>query len=298
MRINHNVPAMIGQGSLHSQQASLNKSLEKLSTGLRINRASDDAAGLSVSESLRARVRGMGRAKANAEDGVALLQIAVYLLCLMKIREIAQQNVSPAVKQQLDQVLLEEKVLNILVGAVTGFGETMVTKESLKVAAEQMREAMIADSTTFKGVVDSTGKVIEHLFKEKEEAAEAGLPGLADHVRARRVDASVSRHRRVPAARATGGAPGTTAIRTPPAWSSSSPTSASPSSSPGSSPLKTMFGPTSATSSCLPSPAGSQAASQTGSARAFRKGTAVPARRDGGHDQTGTISPSSVFLRR
>ncbi len=66
----------------------------------------------------------------------------------------------PALKQQLDQVLLEEKVLNILVGAVTGFGETMVTKESLKEAAEQMRTAMIADSTTFKGVVDSTGKVV------------------------------------------------------------------------------------------------------------------------------------------
>lgn len=66
----------------------------------------------------------------------------------------------PALKQQLDQVILEEKVLNILVGAVTGFGQTMVTKESLKEAAEQMRTAMIADSTTFKGVVDSTGKVV------------------------------------------------------------------------------------------------------------------------------------------
>jgi flagellin len=50
--------------------------LEKLSTGLRINRASDDAAGLSVSESLRSRIRGMDRAKSNAEDGIALLQIA------------------------------------------------------------------------------------------------------------------------------------------------------------------------------------------------------------------------------
>lgn len=76
MRINHNVSAMIGQGALHKQQVSLSKSLEKLSTGLRINRASDDAAGLSVSESLRSRVRGMDRAKSNAEDGIALLQIA------------------------------------------------------------------------------------------------------------------------------------------------------------------------------------------------------------------------------
>jgi flagellin len=76
MRINHNVSAMIGQGALAKQQVSLSKSLEKLSTGLRINRASDDAAGLSVSESLRSRVRGMERAKSNAEDGIALVQIA------------------------------------------------------------------------------------------------------------------------------------------------------------------------------------------------------------------------------
>ena len=76
MRINHNISSMIGQGSLATQQSSLGKSLEKLSTGMRINRASDDAAGLSVSESLRSKIRGMGRAKANAEDGIALIQIA------------------------------------------------------------------------------------------------------------------------------------------------------------------------------------------------------------------------------
>jgi flagellin len=67
---------MIGQGALETQQNALSKSLEKLSTGMRINRASDDAAGLSVSESLRSKIRGMGRAKSNAEDGIALLQIA------------------------------------------------------------------------------------------------------------------------------------------------------------------------------------------------------------------------------
>jgi flagellin len=76
MRINHNISSMIGQGALETQQNALAKSLEKLSTGMRINRASDDAAGLSVSESLRSKIRGMGRAKSNAEDGIALIQIA------------------------------------------------------------------------------------------------------------------------------------------------------------------------------------------------------------------------------
>lgn len=76
MRINHNISAMITQNSLRTQNGALQNSLEKLSTGLRINRASDDAAGLSVSEQLRTQVRGLGQAKSNAEDGIALLQIA------------------------------------------------------------------------------------------------------------------------------------------------------------------------------------------------------------------------------
>src|SRR5689334_21248872 len=97
MRINHNISSMIGQGSLHTQQTSLAKSLEKLSTGLRINRASDDAAGLSVSESLRSKIRGMDRASSNAADGIALVQIAEGATgeinnILQRMRELAIQS--------------------------------------------------------------------------------------------------------------------------------------------------------------------------------------------------------------
>lgn len=76
MRINHNISAMITQNSGRLQNKAMSSSLEKLSTGLRINRASDDAAGLSVSERLRTQVRGLTQAQSNAEDGIALLQIA------------------------------------------------------------------------------------------------------------------------------------------------------------------------------------------------------------------------------
>ncbi len=97
MRINHNISSMIGQGALHTQQGALSKSLEKLSTGLRINRASDDAAGLSVSESLRSKIRGMERGKSNAEDGIALLQIAEGATgeinnIMQRLRELAIQS--------------------------------------------------------------------------------------------------------------------------------------------------------------------------------------------------------------
>jgi len=76
MRINHNISAMVTQSSLAGADSAMSKSLVKLSTGLRINSAADDAAGLAVSERLRTQVRGMGRAKMNAQDGIALLQIA------------------------------------------------------------------------------------------------------------------------------------------------------------------------------------------------------------------------------
>ena len=97
MRINHNIPAMITQGSLFRVGRALSKNLEKLSTGLRINRASDDAAGLGVSENLRTQVRGTNQAKKNALDGIAALTIAEGAAneissILQRMRELAIQS--------------------------------------------------------------------------------------------------------------------------------------------------------------------------------------------------------------
>jgi len=76
MRINHNIPAMVTQGALFGNNRALGKDLEKLSTGLRVNRSSDDAAGLSISEGLRAQVRGTEQAKKNTLDAISALNIA------------------------------------------------------------------------------------------------------------------------------------------------------------------------------------------------------------------------------
>ena len=76
MQINHNVRAMVTQQALYLNNSEMSKSLEKLSTGLRINRAQDDAAGLAMSEHMRGQIRGLGKAKQNAQDGIAALQIA------------------------------------------------------------------------------------------------------------------------------------------------------------------------------------------------------------------------------
>ena len=76
MRINHNISSMVGQGSLFQTGRKINKNLERLSTGLRVNRASDDAAGLAISEKMRTQVRGTKQAKRNALDGISALNIA------------------------------------------------------------------------------------------------------------------------------------------------------------------------------------------------------------------------------
>ena len=97
MRIYNNVNAINIQNSLAGTDRNMQKSLEKLSTGLRINRASDDAAGLSVSEGLRTQIRGSEMARRNANDALAMLQIAEagtqqITDSLQRMRELAIQS--------------------------------------------------------------------------------------------------------------------------------------------------------------------------------------------------------------
>ena len=73
LRINTNVASLNAQRNLGSTRINMNKSLEKLSSGQRINRAGDDAAGLAISENLKAQIKGLGQAERNAEDGVSLV---------------------------------------------------------------------------------------------------------------------------------------------------------------------------------------------------------------------------------
>ncbi len=76
MRIQHNITALNAHRNLTNNNSALGKNLEKLSSGYRINRAGDDAAGLAISEKMRAQITGLETAKKNAEDGVSLVQTA------------------------------------------------------------------------------------------------------------------------------------------------------------------------------------------------------------------------------
>ena len=76
MVINHNLNAMNAHRNMNSSVINQGKSMEKLSSGLRINRAGDDAAGLAISEKMRSQIRGLNQASRNVQDGISLIQTA------------------------------------------------------------------------------------------------------------------------------------------------------------------------------------------------------------------------------
>ncbi len=97
MRINHNIAALNTYRQLGTANAGQMKSMEKLSSGLRINRAGDDAAGLSISEKMRGQIRGLEQASRNSQDGISLIQTAEGALnethsILQRMRELAVQG--------------------------------------------------------------------------------------------------------------------------------------------------------------------------------------------------------------
>jgi flagellin len=99
MIINHNLNAMNAHRQFGINNANMAKSTEKLSSGLRINRAGDDAAGLAISEKMRGQIRGLDQASRNAQDGISLIQTAEGALnethsILQRMRELAVQSAS------------------------------------------------------------------------------------------------------------------------------------------------------------------------------------------------------------
>ena len=102
LRIKTNVDSLVAQRRLGENQKKLGDSLEKLSSGQRINKSADDAAGLAVSERIRARVSGLGVAKRNASDGISYIQVAEGGLnettnIIIRMRELATQAASDTI---------------------------------------------------------------------------------------------------------------------------------------------------------------------------------------------------------
>lgn len=112
LRINTNVASLNAQRNLSGTKLMMDKTLEKLASGQRINRAGDDAAGLAISENLKAQIRGLSQAERNAQDGVSLVQIAEGALSevsniLIRLRELGVQAASDTIGAT------ERKFLNV-----------------------------------------------------------------------------------------------------------------------------------------------------------------------------------------
>lgn len=147
MRINHNISALNTYRQLSINQTLGNKSLEKLSSGLRINRAGDDAAGLAISEKMRGQIRGLDMASKNAQDAISLIQTAEGNLnethsILQRMRELAVQAASDTnddtdraqLQAEMDELIAEiDRIANdtefntqkLLDGSLSGSGKAL-----------------------------------------------------------------------------------------------------------------------------------------------------------------------------
>ena len=118
MRINNNIMAMNTYRQLALTNTSASKAMEKLSSGLRINRAGDDAAGLSISEKMRAQIRGLTMASKNAQDGISLIQTAEGALnethaILQRMRELAVQAANDT-NIDVDRQALQNEIVELV----------------------------------------------------------------------------------------------------------------------------------------------------------------------------------------
>ena len=118
MVINHNMSAMFAQRSQGIQDLNQQKSMEKLSSGMRINRAGDDASGLAVSEKMRSQIRGLNQASTNAENGISFIQTTEGYLqettdIVQRIRELAIQS-SNGIYSDEDRMQIQVEVSSLI----------------------------------------------------------------------------------------------------------------------------------------------------------------------------------------
>ncbi len=142
MRINHNITAQNNHRNMTLNNVATSKNMEKLSSGLRINRAGDDAAGLAVSEKMRGQIRGLEQAQRNVQDGISFIQTAEGAM------------------NEISAMLVRMKELNVqhATGTYTTAQKTNSIEVELKALTSQIDS--ILDNTKFNGIgISGTGSV-------------------------------------------------------------------------------------------------------------------------------------------
>ena len=162
MIINNNISAINTRNQLYITNTAAGKSMEKLSSGKRINRAADDAAGLSISEKMRAQIRGLNQAARNAQDGISLIQTAEGALdevsnMLVRLKELAVQkangtyNTDDVSNLKLEMESLGDEIDNIFDN--TKFNGFKVLTTSAKIViSDDGSTALTIEKTTTTGI--------------------------------------------------------------------------------------------------------------------------------------------------
>ncbi|MCD6450002.1 MAG: flagellin [Thermotogaceae bacterium] len=179
MRINHNISALNAWRSITNTQYSMGKTLERLSSGLRINRAGDDAAGLAISEKMRGQIKGLNMAVKNAQDAISLIQTAEGALnevhsILQRMRELAVQASSDTntdvdraqIQKEVDQLVEELNRISrttefntkkLLDGSIKGYR----TSADMKVVTGGNLSVQISNVSSLSSITQSATYVIE-----------------------------------------------------------------------------------------------------------------------------------------
>ena len=200
MVVQHNLSAINTNRQMGVVTNALQKSTEKLSSGYKINRAADDAAGLSISEKMRSQIRGLNKASDNAQDGISLIQVAEGALnethsILQRMNELAtqaandtntsvdRQSIKDEIKQlneELDRIssTTQFNKQDLLTGGFSGKlqvgaleGQTMDVKISLAVSANGLKVSAVEVSTNAKAgaAMQSIQDAIESVSKQRSK---------------------------------------------------------------------------------------------------------------------------------
>ncbi len=166
LRITNNIASINARRNTGKNQKGLDQALERLSSGFRINRAGDDAAGLAISEKLRSNIRALARASTNASDGIGMVQVAEGAMSeinemLVRMKELAEQAATGTIgtteRGYLDQEYQQLRTEITRIADSTKFNETLLLNGSLNVQIQIGLSSGSADSITITlSDVDST----------------------------------------------------------------------------------------------------------------------------------------------
>ena len=192
MRINTNIMALNAQNKLTGNQGKVEGSIKKLSSGLRINSAADDASGLAISEKMRAQIRGLNQARSNAQDGISMIQTAEGALqqttdILQRMRELVVKAENTGVLTAQDQASITTELTSLKdevnrIASSTTFNTKKLLNGDLSTNAAKFKIGANTETvdtlTVTIGAMDATTLQIHNLNITTAEGASAALTAL------------------------------------------------------------------------------------------------------------------------